>query len=182
MKTYLVTGGAGFIGSCLVRQLIAETDATVVNLDKLTYAGNLTSLESVAGHERYHFHQGDIQDAALVRQLFEDYQPSALVNLAAESHVDRSIDEAKQFVLTNVVGTTALLDVAQDYWLTLAPETKQTFRFLHVSTDEVFGSLGPNWGVFTKKAGTCRVHLTRRRRLRVITLCVLAIILMGCRL
>lgn len=143
MRTILVTGGAGFIGSSFVRQLIAEQDVRVVNLDKLTYAGNLDSLESVLHHSQHRFVQGDIADQALLAEVFRRHQPSAVVNFAAESHVDRSIDGPAAFVETNVVGTFRLLEAAREHWNSLEDEPKHGFRFLQVSTDEVFGSLGP---------------------------------------
>ena len=138
----LVTGGAGFIGSALVRKLIAETDATVVTVDKLTYAGNLDSLAPVAGSDRHHFERVDVVDGAAVRRLFERYRPAAVVHLAAESHVDRSIDGPADFIRTNVVGTFTLLEEARRHWQGLPADERAAFRFLHVSTDEVFGSLG----------------------------------------
>ena len=147
--TLLVTGGAGFIGSEVVRRLLAETDWTVVNVDKLTYAGNLESLESVAGHPRYRFEQVDICEAPAVRGLFERHRPGAVMHLAAESHVDRSIDGPGEFVRTNVWGTYTLLQEALRHWRTLPPERRAAFRFHHVSTDEVYGSLGPT-GRFTE--------------------------------
>ncbi|MBI3464895.1 MAG: dTDP-glucose 4,6-dehydratase, partial [Planctomycetes bacterium] len=143
MRTILVTGGAGFIGSAFVRQLIAEQDVRVVNLDKLTYAGNLDSLESVLHHSQHRFVQGDITDEALLTELFRRHQPSAVVNFAAESHVDRSIDGPAAFVQTNVVGAFKLLEATREYWTSLDGGAKDRFRFLQVSTDEVFGSLGP---------------------------------------
>ncbi|MEY6431876.1 dTDP-glucose 4,6-dehydratase [Thioalkalicoccus limnaeus] len=149
MRTLLVTGGAGFIGSNFVQLALAETDAVIVNLDKLTYAGNLDSLASVAGNPRHVFVQGDIGDRALVRRLLADYRVDAIVNFAAESHVDRSIDGPAAFVETNVVGTFHLLDSARDHWAHLAPDARAAFRFLHVSTDEVYGSLGAT-GRFTE--------------------------------
>ena len=115
MKTVVVTGGAGFIGSAVIRHLIAHTEYRVVNFDKLTYAGNLESLASVAGHPNYHFVQGDICDAAAVKSLFNDYQPQAIMHLAAESHVDRSIDGPQEFINTNIVGTAVLLEVSRAY-------------------------------------------------------------------
>ena len=142
MDTVIVTGGAGFIGGCLVRQLVAEQRFHVVNLDLLTYAGNLDSLAEVADDPCYTFVQGDICDAALVESLLEKHQPTAIINLAAESHVDRSIDGPAAFVQTNVVGTFTLLDAARNYWKELPDGEQGGFRFLHVSTDEVFGSLG----------------------------------------
>jgi dTDP-glucose 4,6-dehydratase len=138
----LVTGGAGFIGSAVVRTLIDETDWQVVNLDKLTYAGNLDSLSAVAKNSRYKFVHLDIADKASVRDLFEAEQPVAIMHLAAESHVDRSIDGPSAFVETNVVGTCVLLENALSYWRSLTPARKRQFRFHHVSTDEVYGSLG----------------------------------------
>ncbi|BBO34138.1 dTDP-glucose 4,6-dehydratase [Lacipirellula parvula] len=149
-RTYLITGGAGFIGSCLVRQIIAEEPATrVVTLDKLTYAGNLDSLQPVIDEPRHRFVQGDIADEALVAELLKTEQPTAVIHLAAESHVDRSIDGPAAFVQTNVVGTFTLLHAARDYWRAIPSERQQAFRFLHVSTDEVFGSLGDD-GAFVE--------------------------------
>ena len=149
MQTILVTGGAGFIGGCFVRQLIAERAARVINLDKLTYAGNLDSLEPVLGDSAHVFVEGDICDRALVARLLDEHQPSAIVNFAAESHVDRSIDGPGEFVHTNVVGTFELLEAARVYWKELAEPERSQFRFLHVSTDEVYGSLGAE-GYFTE--------------------------------
>jgi len=149
METILTTGGAGFIGSCLVRQLVARRDCRVVNLDKLTYAGNLDSLGPVMNGASHVFVEGDIGDRSLVVKLLEEYRPQAIINLAAESHVDRSIDGPAAFVETNVVGTFRLLDAARHYWNQLSPNEAGTFRFLHVSTDEVYGSLGPT-GAFTE--------------------------------
>jgi len=140
----LVTGGAGFIGSNFILQRMSEDAASIVNLDKLTYAGNLSNLESVAGDQRYEFVQGEIADRSLVRQLLEHHHPTAIVHFAAESHVDRSIRGPEDFVRTNIDGTFALLEEARAYWSGLADEARKTFRFLHVSTDEVFGSLGPS--------------------------------------
>ncbi len=148
--TILVTGGAGFIGSAVVRRLIGETESMVVNLDKLTYAGNLESLAEVGDHPRYRFERVDICDAARVRRIFEEYQPDAVLHLAAESHVDRSIDGPAEFIQTNLVGTFVLLEEARRYWSALPDERRPSFRFLHVSTDEVFGSLGPA-GFFTEE-------------------------------
>ncbi|HEY4308817.1 MAG TPA: dTDP-glucose 4,6-dehydratase [Pirellulales bacterium] len=149
MATVLVTGGAGFIGSCFVRQWLSEDSDHVVNLDKLTYAGNLDSLESVASHARHTFVEGDINDRELVTRLLEEHRPRAIVNFAAESHVDRSIDGPAEFVQTNVVGTFQLLDAARTYWNALPPRERTRFRFLQVSTDEVYGSLGRT-GQFTE--------------------------------
>lgn len=142
MQSILITGGAGFIGSNFVRQWILEEQSGLVNLDKLTYAGNLDSLADVATHPRYAFVEGDISDAALVGQLLETRRPRAVVHFAAESHVDRSIDGPAAFVDTNVVGTFRLLEAIRYYWRRLTPSERLQFRFLHVSTDEVYGSLG----------------------------------------
>ena len=141
-QTILVTGGAGFIGSAVCRYLIGATSWSVVNLDKLTYAANLDSLRSIAGNERYRFVRGDIADARMVRALFEEVRPDAVINLAAESHVDRSIDAAADFIHTNVNGTFVLLEEARRYCDSLPAKRRQAFRFHHVSTDEVFGALG----------------------------------------
>ncbi len=149
MSTVLVTGGAGFIGSALVRQLIAETDATVVNVDKLTYAGNLASLAEARHHARHHFALVDICDAEGIRALFERFRPDAVFHLAAESHVDRSIDGPAEFIQSNIVGTFTMLQESLRYWRGLETEAQASFRFLHVSTDEVYGSLGPD-GLFTE--------------------------------
>ena len=148
-ETVLVTGGAGFIGSCFVRQVLAEQKTHVVNLDKLTYAGNRDSLASVWNNPLHHFEQGDIGDRQRVVSLLREYQPIAIVNFAAESHVDRSIDGPRLFLETNVLGTFELLTAALGYWNTLQGERSRQFRFLHVSTDEVYGSLGP-MGKFTE--------------------------------
>ncbi|MCH2129709.1 MAG: dTDP-glucose 4,6-dehydratase [Pirellulaceae bacterium] len=149
VKKILVTGGAGFIGSCFIRMWLAEESAQLVNLDKLTYAGNLASLAPVDRHPGYTFCHGDIGDTDLVRELLSKHQPSAIVNFAAESHVDRSIDGPLEFVMTNVVGTCRLLEAVRDYWFALEEDRQDLFRFLHVSTDEVFGSLGST-GHFTE--------------------------------
>ena len=149
-KTILVTGGAGFIGSALVRHLIAETGHKVVNLDCLTYAGNLDSVAMVADDPRYAFEQVDIRDAQGVRGVFECHRPDGVIHLAAESHVDRSIDGPRVFIETNVLGTYTLLEEARRYWSTLQDEARAAFRFHHVSTDEVYGSLGEQ-GLFTEE-------------------------------
>ena len=137
----LVTGGAGFIGSAVVRHLIEDTDHEVVNLDKLTYAGNLESLASVVDSERYCFEQVDICDREALARVFDNHQPEAVMHLAAESHVDRSIDGPGDFIQTNVVGTYTLLEVARSYWSSLDESAQQAFRFHHISTDEVYGDL-----------------------------------------
>jgi dTDP-glucose 4,6-dehydratase len=143
-NTTLVTGGAGFIGSNFVLQQMQEEPASIVNLDKLTYAGNLHNLESIVLDRGYEFVHGDIGDRNLVRQLLDKHQPGAIVHFAAESHVDRSIRGPEDFIRTNVDGTFALLEETRAYWSQLADEAQKLFRFLHVSTDEVYGSLGPN--------------------------------------
>jgi dTDP-glucose 4,6-dehydratase len=139
----LVTGGAGFIGSAVIRLVLRETDASVVNLDKLTYAANLDSLAAIEHDPRYAFEQADIGDRQAVELVFRRHQPDAVMHLAAESHVDRSIDAPAAFLQTNVVGTCCLLEVALDYWRGLPAARQAGFRFHHVSTDEVYGSLGP---------------------------------------
>ncbi|MBL0405050.1 dTDP-glucose 4,6-dehydratase [Microvirga aerilata] len=141
-KRYLVTGGAGFIGSAVVRKLIASTPHEVLVVDKLTYAGNLDSLRSVAGSDRYRFMRADIVDAERMKTVINEYQPDVIMHLAAESHVDRSIHGPGVFVQTNVVGTFTLLQAALAYWSRLDAARRDTFRFHHISTDEVFGSLG----------------------------------------
>jgi dTDP-glucose 4,6-dehydratase len=143
MDTWIVTGGAGFIGCNFVRVALEASDARIVVLDKLTYAGHLESLEAVAGHERYVFEQADIADAAAVERIVRTYQPSAVLNFAAETHVDRSIDGPGAFIQTNLVGTFELLDAARRLLADARPAERDAFRFLHVSTDEVYGSLGP---------------------------------------
>ncbi|MCB1511878.1 MAG: dTDP-glucose 4,6-dehydratase [Hyphomicrobiaceae bacterium] len=145
----LVTGGAGFIGSALCRLLLTETGARVLNVDKLTYAANLASLAPIAGHRNYGFLQADICNAAAMRAAFEVFQPTAVCHLAAESHVDRSITGSADFIATNIVGTHTLLEAARHYWMGLDEEAHAAFRFLHVSTDEVYGSLGAD-GLFTE--------------------------------
>ena len=149
MNPILVTGGAGFIGGEFIRQWISEEAAPVINLDKLTYAGNLDSLKSVSGNPHHHFVQGDIGDSECIRQLLTEHRPQAVINFAAESHVDRSIDGPATFVETNVLGTFRLLEESRNYWQSLPKSEKKLFRFLHVSTDEVYGSLGVE-GKFTE--------------------------------
>src|ERR1700733_901842 len=144
-----VTGGAGFIGSAVVRHLLDDTEAFIVNIDKLTYAASLDSLPQARGNSRYHFAKVDICDGSALRQLFDQHQPRYVMNLAAESHVDRSIDGPGEFVQTNIVGTFTLLQEALRYWRGLTSPRRDGFRLLHVSPDEEFGSLGQD-GVFTE--------------------------------
>jgi len=140
-KTILVTGGAGFIGSALIRYIIKDTDHCVVNIDKLSYSGNLESLKSVEGDKDYIFEQVDICDEIELNRVFKENKPDVVMHLAAESHVDRSIDGASDFIQTNIVGTFTLLEQSKNYWQSLKGEKKEKFRFLHVSTDEVYGDL-----------------------------------------
>jgi dTDP-glucose 4,6-dehydratase len=149
MKTLFVTGGAGFIGANFVLQAVAD-GLHIVNLDKLTYAGNPDTLASLAGNQRHVFVHGDIGDRELVSHLLREHRPDGIINFAAESHVDRSIDGPAEFVQTNVVGTLGLLECARDYWRSLEGPACNSFRFLHVSTDEVYGSLGAE-GKFTEQ-------------------------------
>ncbi|QLG94305.1 dTDP-glucose 4,6-dehydratase [Pseudomonas yamanorum] len=149
--TILVTGGAGFIGANFVLDWLAQADEPVINLDKLTYAGNLENLSQLEGDKRHVFVQGDIADTQLVERLLAEYQPRAILNFAAESHVDRSIHGPEEFIETNVVGTFRLLEAVRAYWKGLAPDAQQTFRFLHVSTDEVYGSLAKDDPAFNEK-------------------------------
>ena len=146
----LVTGGAGFIGSAVIRHIISNTQDSVINLDKLTYAGNLESLISVSDNERYAFEQVDICNTNDLKHIFADYQPDVVMHLAAESHVDRSIDGPDEFIQTNIVGTYNLLEVARDYWSALPETRKQAFRFHHISTDEVYGDLEGTTDLFTE--------------------------------
>lgn len=145
----VVTGGAGFIGSAVCRHLITETEASVVNIDKLTYAANLASLQSISEDLRYQFYQIDICDAARLSAVLRRHRPRAIIHLAAESHVDRSITGPAEFISTNIVGTYVVLEEARRYWETLTSSEQDRFRLLHVSTDEVYGSLGPQ-GAFTE--------------------------------
>jgi dTDP-glucose 4,6-dehydratase len=137
----MVTGGAGFIGSAVIRHIINETQYKVINVDKLTYAGNLESLKEIEKSERYSFEQVDICNAADIKRIFEKHQPDIIMHLAAESHVDRSIDGPGEFIQTNIVGTYTLLEQARTYWSQLNPVKKAEFRFHHISTDEVYGDL-----------------------------------------
>ncbi|MFC6166930.1 dTDP-glucose 4,6-dehydratase [Acinetobacter terrestris] len=146
----LVTGGAGFIGSAVIRHIIKNTEHHVLNIDKLTYAGNLESLISISDNPRYQFSETDICDHAAVEQLFSDFQPDIVMHLAAESHVDRSIDGPAAFITTNIVGTYTLLEVARKYWQNLAEGKKSKFKFHHISTDEVYGDLEGTTDLFTE--------------------------------
>jgi dTDP-glucose 4,6-dehydratase len=147
----LVTGGAGFIGSAVCRYLINETEHRVVNLDKLTYAANLETLASIAAHPRYSFIQADIADSPVVGETLRKHEIDIVMHLAAESHVDRSIDGPAEFIQTNIVGTYRLLEATRDYWNSLTGEKRDAFRFHHISTDEVFGTLGFDDRLFTEE-------------------------------
>nr|AFC34896.1 RmlB [Pasteurella multocida] len=146
----LITGGAGFIGSAVVRHILNSTQDSVINIDKLTYAGNLESLKLVEHNERYTFEQVDICDKAELMRVFTQYQPDAIMHLAAESHVDRSINGPSAFIETNIIGTYNLLEVAREYWQSLNKEKQSTFRFHHISTDEVYGDLESTDKLFTE--------------------------------
>lgn len=146
----LITGGAGFIGSALIRHIIKNTNHTVVNVDKLTYAGHLESLEEISNSERYTFEKVDICNSKEIKRIFQQYKPDAIMHLAAESHVDRSIDGSAEFIRTNIVGTHTLLEETKAYWKGLGSNEAEKFRFLHVSTDEVYGELGDT-GLFTEE-------------------------------
>jgi dTDP-glucose 4,6-dehydratase len=146
----LVTGGAGFIGSAVIRQVINHTDYSIVNIDKLTYAGNLESLHSIDENERYSFVEIDICDGKAIRSVFQKHQPDVIMHLAAESHVDRSIDGPSEFIQTNIVGTFSLLEEARTYWKGLKGNKRDKFRFHHISTDEVYGDLVEGDGLFTE--------------------------------
>lgn len=150
MRTILVTGGAGFIGSAVCRHIIQQTNDRVINLDKLTYAGNLQSLSEIADSDRYEFAQVDICDRDAVEHVFTKFQPNLVMHLAAESHVDRSIDGPGEFIQTNIVGTYTLLEAARKYWKSLDSESAQKFRFHHISTDEVYGDLHGTDDLFTE--------------------------------
>ncbi len=151
MKTILVTGGAGFIGSAVCRHLVGCEGIRVINVDKLTYAGNLASLKEAETHLHYRFHQADICDRDRMRHILASEHVDAIMHLAAESHVDRSIEGPEAFIHTNIVGTYRLLDAALDYWRGLAPNRQEAFRFHHISTDEVFGDLPFDSGIFTEE-------------------------------
>ena len=150
-KKLLITGGAGFIGSAVIRHIINKTSYSVVNVDKLTYAGNLESLKSVDSSSRYHFEKIDICDAKKIKYVFDKYSPDIVMHLAAESHVDRSIDGPKEFIQSNILGTFVLLEQARLYWSSLDKAKKNSFRFHHVSTDEVYGDLEGPEGLFTEE-------------------------------
>ena len=151
VKKLLITGGAGFIGSAVIRHIINNTDFSVVNVDKLTYAGNLESLTSIKNDSRYIFDQVDICNASKIRQVLKDHQPHIIMHLAAESHVDRSIEVPSEFIQTNIVGTYVLLEEARNYWFGLEGDIKNSFRFHHVSTDEVYGDLKRKKSLFTEE-------------------------------
>ena len=151
VKKLLITGGAGFIGSAVIRHIINNTNYSVVNVDKLTYAGNLESLTSVEGDARYALEQVDICNANEIKHVFNEHQPDIVMHLAAESHVDRSIDGPGEFIQTNIVGTYVLLEEARDYWSRLESDKKEDFRFHHVSTDEVYGDLEGTDDLFTEE-------------------------------
>lgn len=150
-KNILVTGGAGFIGSAVIRYLINETNNNVLNIDKLTYAGNLESLASVNDNPRYQFLHADICDKVAMTKAFDDFEPDIVMHLAAESHVDRSIDGPMDFIQTNIIGTYNLLEVARNYWQNLTEDKKSRFKFHHISTDEVYGDLEGTEDLFTEK-------------------------------
>jgi dTDP-glucose 4,6-dehydratase len=164
-KTLLITGGAGFIGSAVIRHLIRNTDHRVVNVDCLTYAGNLDSLATVSADPRYSFEKVDIRDAAEVNRLFAQYQPDGIMHLAAESHVDRSIHGPAEFIQTNIVGTYTLLEAARPTGTGWPATKRPAFRFHHISTDEVYGSLGDT-GLFTETTPTSPIPPTPPARPR----------------
>ena len=150
-KKILITGGAGFIGSAVIRHIINNTKHSVVNVDKLTYAGNLESLVPIENNDRYAFEQVDICDASEIKRVFHIHQPDIVMHLAAESHVDRSVDDPGEFIQTNIVGTYVLLEEARDYWSDLEGDKKNNFKFHHVSTDEVYGDLEGTGDLFTEE-------------------------------
>ena len=150
-KNILVTGGAGFIGSAVIRYLINETNSNVLNIDKLTYAGNLESLETISNNPRYQFLHADICDKVAMTKAFDDFEPDIVMHLAAESHVDRSIDGPMDFIQTNIIGTYTLLEVARNYWQNLTEDKKSRFKFHHISTDEVYGDLESTEDLFTEE-------------------------------
>ena len=180
-RRFVITGGAGFIGSAVVRHLIENTPHRVLVVDKLTYAGNLDNLASIASTDRYKFARGDICNARDMRAIVEGFRPDVLMHLAAESHVDRSIDGPGEFIQTNVVGTFTLLEAACRYWRALRAEERAAFRFHHVSTDEVFGSLGAD-GLFHRgRRPSSRTRPIRRARPRPTIWCVPGTTPTGCR-
>ena len=179
-KRFLVTGGAGFIGSAFVRHAVAATDHHVLVVDKLTYAGNLDSLAPVKDHPRFRFVRADIADAAAMKAALADFQPDVILHLAAESHVDRSIDGPAAFIETNIVGTFVLLQQALGYWRALPKAKAEGFRFHHVSTDEVFGSLGAH-GPSARTRPIGPIRLIRRRRPPPIIWCAPGITPTACR-
>ena len=150
-KKILITGGAGFIGSALIRYIINNSNHSVINVDKLTYAGNLETLESVKNNPRYIFEQVDVCNSSEISRVFDMYQPDLVIHLAAETHVDRSIDSPYKFIQTNIFGTYVMLETTRDYWLNLNKAKKNNFKFLHISTDEVYGDLGAKGDPFTEK-------------------------------
>jgi dTDP-glucose 4,6-dehydratase len=150
MTTMLVTGGAGFIGSAVIRHLIKDTSFNVINIDKLTYAGNLESLKEIDSNPRYHFEKVDICDATEIKRVLKQYQPNIIMHLAAESHVDRSIDGPGEFMQTNIIGTYNMLEQTRAYWSQLEESKKASFRFHHISTDEVYGDLEGTDDLFTE--------------------------------
>ena len=180
IATLLVTGGAGFIGSAVVRYLLAETNMQVINVDKLTYAANPDAVAVVADSPRYRFEQVDICDRRAIAALFETRRPDAVMHLAAESHVDRSIDGPAEFIQTNIVGTYTLLEASLSYWRNLPAPGRERFRFHHVSTDEVFGSLGES-GLFTEEPPTGPVRPIPPARRAPTTSCGRGTIPSGCR-
>lgn len=149
---FLITGGAGFIGSAVIRHIITNTDYSIANFDKLSYAGNLESLKSIETNQRYMFEEVDICNSRDIKLLLEKHQPDIIMHLAAETHVDRSIDGPGEFIETNIVGTYTLLEEARVYWMTLKNDKKNSFRFHHISTDEVFGDLGADMRPFTEES------------------------------
>jgi dTDP-glucose 4,6-dehydratase len=152
LKKFIITGGCGFIGSALIRQIIKFTNHKVINIDKLTYAGNLESLKEIKNNIKYCFSKTDITDAKKVNKLLNEYKPDIIIHLAAETHVDRSIDDSKKFIETNILGTHVLLEEARKYWITLIGNKKKKFRFHHVTTDEVYGDLDNTAHPFTENS------------------------------
>ena len=179
---FLITGGAGFIGSAVVRTLVTETDHEVLNFDRLTYAGNLESLLSIQNSKRYEFVRADICDRAAIDSVLRRFQPDIVMHLAAESHVDRSIDRPDDFLQTNVVGTYQLLEAARAYWSELSDPKKAAFRFHHVSTDEVYGDLGGTSDFFTERTRYAPARLTPQLKPVQTTWSEPGVVLLGCRL